>query len=386
MSRRIRLLHVLEATEGGTRTHLRDLVLRADRDRFAVDVAVSLRRDPSFADDLARFRAAGVGVYRCDMVRQPHPAADLAALRWLRRLIRAGGYDIVHAHSSKAGFLGRLAARLDGVSVRLYTPNAFHFLNPEVGRLERAMTVRLERLAAGWGTHLIAVSEGEREAAVRFGVTTLDRITVIPNGIDLARLDAEGDGTGRAVMGVGDEAFVVLTIGRRATQKGDRHLLEAWPNVLRSRPEAVLVLVGDGPLLGTLRARAEALGISASLRWLSRQSNVGRLYQAADAYVLPSLYEGCPYSVMEAMACGLPVVATQVEGSRDLLDDGRTGLLVPPADSGALAAAMTRIATDAPLCERLGAAAREEARREFGVATMVSRTEALYRRLLGTAP
>ncbi len=381
MTRRTRILHLLEATEGGTRTHLRDLVLRADRDRFAVDVAVSLRRDPTFADDLERFRAAGAGVHLGGMRREPHPA-DLAALRWLRRLIRAGRYDIVHTHSSKAGFIGRLAARLEHVPVRLYTPNAFHFLNPEIGRLERALTIRLERLAAGWGTHLIAVSEGEREAAVRFGVTTLDRITVIPNGIDLARLEAERDAGGRAVMGVGADDFVVLTIGRRAAQKGDRYLLEAWPAVLRARPGAVLVLVGDGPLLGALQAQAKALGIERSLRWLSRQSNVGRLYQAADAYVLPSLYEGCPYTVMEAMAGDLPVLATRVEGSRDLIDDGRTGLLVPPANSDALAAALVRLSTDTPLREQLGTAARATARREFDVATMVDRTEALYGRLL----
>ncbi|NUQ01572.1 MAG: glycosyltransferase, partial [Armatimonadetes bacterium] len=162
----LRVLEVLEATEGGTRTHFRDLVLGLPSARFGVEVAVSLGRDPGFATDLERFRQRGIAVHVGPMVRAINPLADARSLAWLRGLIRAGDYQIVHGHSSKAGFLARLAGLLEGVPVRLYTPNAFHFQNPQTSRVGRGLSVALERLAARWGSGLICVSAGERAAAL----------------------------------------------------------------------------------------------------------------------------------------------------------------------------------------------------------------------------
>ncbi len=183
-----RVLHVLEATEGGTRTHLRDLVLRLRRDGWEVDVAVSTLRDPSFCDDLERFRDAGIGVCLVPMVRNPYPRADWRAFWALRRAIRATRPDLVHTHSSKAGFLGRAAARAEG-KPSLYTPNAFRFQAPDAGRFERWLVTALERRAARWSDGIICVSDGERQAALDARIDVPERLHVVYNGIDLAPLD-----------------------------------------------------------------------------------------------------------------------------------------------------------------------------------------------------
>jgi len=377
MSRRV--LHVLEATEGGTRTHLRDLVLRLQRMDWQVDVAVSDERDPSFADDLALFQSAGVGIYIVKMQRRIAPLADWRAFCDLWTILRQQRYDLVHTHSSKAGFVGRLAARVAGVPA-LCTPNAFRFQAPDAGGFERWLVVRLERLAASWGSGIICVSEGEREAALEARIDRAERLHLVPNGIDLAPLDAAaGRGGGRDALALRAEAWpIVLTIGRRVPQKGDRYLLEAWPEVVRAFPDAQLVIVGDGPLLDDLQQLATRLGIDDSVCFPARQGDVGRLYAMADVYVLPSLYEGCPYSLLEAMALGRTCVATAVAGSRDIIADGQTGLLVPAADPPALAAALLRALSDHDLRVKLGEQARHVARRDYTADRMAAATVALY--------
>ena len=383
MSRRV--LHVLEATEGGTRTHLRDLVLRQQRDGWHVSVAVSNERDPSVSDDLARFQADGISIHLVAMRRSIAPLADWRAYRDLRRILRDQRFDLVHTHSSKAGFLGRAAARVAGVP-SLYTPNAFRFQAPDASAFERWLVIRLERFAARRGDGLICVSAGEREAALDARIDRSERLHVIENGIDLAPLDAAAAmGGGREAMHVPENAWpVVLTIGRRAPQKGDRYLLEAWPAVRQQHPHAHLAIVGGGPLQAALRQSAEDLAIGESVHFLPRQDQVGRLYAAADFYVLPSLYEGCPYTLIEAMALGLPCVATKAEGSRDIIEDGATGLLVPIADPPALAEALLRLLASPELSARLAATAREVTRKRFTADRMATATARLYESLLGS--
>jgi len=378
---RVRVLQVLEATEGGTRTHLRDLVLGLDERRYAVEVGVAVDRDPDFAHDLEAFRARGVGVHLLPMVREVRPAADLRAYLRLRELLRRGDYDLVHAHSSKAGFLARAAARGLGLPV-VYTPNAFRFQAPDCGGLERWAVTGLERLAARWGEVIICVSEGERDAALAAGLPP-ERLTVIPNGIAVAPLLADAEaGGGREVLGAAEGDRIVLTIGRRVPQKGDRYLLEAWATVSRRVPDALLAIVGDGPLLGELRRLADGLGVRTRVRWVDRQAHVGRLYAAAEVYVLASLYEGCPYTLLEAGAVGLPCVATAVAGSRDVLCHEVSGVLVPPAEPAALAEALVGLLGDPARAQRLAAAGREVVLGRYTVERMVAATALVYERLL----
>lgn len=373
---RLRVLQVLEATEGGTRTHLRDLVLGLDLARFELAVAVNAGRDPGFAADLARFAAAGVAVHRGPLVREPS-LSDLGALWWLRRLMRSGRFDLVHTHSSKAGFLGRLAARLEGVPA-IYTPNAYAFLAPTLPPAKRRLYIGLERLAAGWGSHTIAVSEGERQAALAHRLTTPDRITVVPNGVDPAALQAAADAAeGRRALGAGDR-LVLLAVGRRVAQKGDRYLLEAFAAL---PGDTLLALAGDGPLTDELAVQAARLGVADRVRFLGRRDDIPNLLAAADVFVLPSLYEGASYALLEAMALGRACVATAVQGSAEVIEDQQSGLLVPPGEVPSLTAALRLLIEDRDLRLRLGAAAAARVAQKYRVEAMVAGTAEVYGRV-----
>lgn len=379
----IRVLLVLEATEGGTLTHLRDLVLGLDPAQFELTVAVGLSRGPGAEADLERFRGRGVEVLVGPMQRAIRPLADLRALLWLRRVIGRGRFDLVHAHSSKAGLLARLAARAAGVP-SLYTPNGWAFLNDEFSPGKRRLFTAIERRAARWSTYLLPVSAGEHQAALDHRITTADRLVTARNGIDLATLRALTPLT-RAELGLSADQLLAVTIGRRAEQKGDRYLLPAWREVISQRPDAMLLFIGDGPLEAELRAQAEALGIADNVRFLGRVASAPRYLPPADLFVLPSLFEGCPYALMEAMALGCACLATAVQGSAELVDDGVTGLLVPPADSDALAAALLRLAGDADLRAGLGQAASRFADEALDVRRQVAQVAEVYRRVVAEA-
>lgn len=351
----IRVLQVLEATEGGTLEHLRQLVPGLDPRRFTSAVAVGLSRGPGAAPVLDGFRAAGVRVEVGPLQRAPHLTRDAAALAWLRGLLRSGDFDLVHTHAAKAGFLARLAAHIEGVPA-VYAPHGWPFLNPEFPPALRRAYASLERLAAGWCQRIIAVSPGEAQDALDWRIARPDQLAVAPNGVDVAALRALPAAT-RAELDLAPDALVVLTIGRRAPQKGDRYLLDAWPQVVAGHPRAVLVLVGDGPLEAEVQAQAAALGIAASVRFLGRVPQAARLLGLADIFVLPSIFEGLPYALLEAMALGRACLASNIAGVREVLRAGETGLLAPPAKPAALAAGLLRLAGDASLRARLGAAA-----------------------------
>lgn len=376
-----RVLLVLEATEGGTLTHLRDLVLGLDQAEFELTVAVGLSRGPGAEAELERFRQRGATVLVGPLQRAVRPVTDLRALLWLRRIIRAGRFDLVHTHSSKAGLLGRLAARMANVP-SLYTPNGWSFLNAEFSPRRQRLFAALERRAARWSRFILPVSAGEMQAALDWGITTPDRLVTARNGIDLAELRRHTPLT-RAELGLASDALVAVTIGRRAAQKGDSYLLVAWQAMVAAHPHAVLLLIGDGPLEAELRAQAEALGIADSVRFLGRVPRADVYLPLADLFVLPSLFEGCPYALMEAMALGRACVATAVQGSAELIESGVTGLLVEPADSDALAQALLRLAGDEELRWGLGRAAARFADEQLDVRRRVEQVATVYRRVAG---
>ena len=242
---RVRVLEILEATTGGTRRHMQLLLRNLDQRRFAVTLAYANRRDSHFANDLREYRTMRIELVEIQMRREIHPASDLLALIRLIRLIRRGRFDVVHAHSSKAGFLGRLAARLAGVGATIYTPHGFAFqYKPQSlgGRLYRA----LERLGGRWTDLLLCVSEGERRLAIEHGLTSAP-IEVIPNAIPIPKAkDPAARERVRRQYGIPMNSLVVGTVAQFRPQKGYRHFIEAIPQVLRTCPDTWFLIVGDG--------------------------------------------------------------------------------------------------------------------------------------------
>lgn len=231
--------------------------------------------------------------------------------------------------------------------------------------------------------HLVAVSDDVATAIAARIRPARGRLHTIANGVSVERyLDATPSGLRRS-LGLPAEACLVVCVAKMLEQKGHRHLVDAMAApALRESPMHV-ALVGEGPLRDAIRDRARDAGVLDRLHFVGSRSDVPAVLADADAFVLPSLWEGLPMALLEAMAAGLPIVATSVAGTRQVLEDGRHGLLVPPGDATSLAAALDHIVRDADLRARLGSAAREHVAAQFSVQAQARRHADLYRVMSG---
>jgi glycosyltransferase involved in cell wall biosynthesis len=379
MPARIRVLQILEATTGGTRRHLVDLARHLDPTRFELHLAVSTRRDPDFLDDLRLLRERGLEATVVPMLRAIRPWHDLPAFLRLRRLIAALRPDIVHTHSSKAGFLGRLAARQVGTPAVVHTPHVFPFqmaVSPALQALYRV----LERRAARWADRIACVCEQERREALRLRIAAPDRLVVIPNGVE-APIEPPTPAdrlTQRRALGLAPDGLVVGMVARFTRQKGHADLLAALPAVFRREPGARVVLVGDGELRAALERDIAARGFRGQVTIVGAREDAARCYPAFDVTALPSLWEGMPYALLDAMAHGSAIVATTVGGVPEAIKDGQSGLLVPPSAPDRLADALTALLADPALRARLGEAARRTVQKQFRLPEMIRMTAELY--------
>lgn len=388
-----RILHVMEATIGGTKRHLLDLAAGLRAGGWDVEVACPRVRtealgDVSFWDDL---RAAGVPAHEVTMRRRPLTAANAAAVWRLAGLIRRGGYAVVHAHSAIAGALARPAAALSGHKPKVvYTPHGFAFLAPGAGGApgdgaagaHGGIFLAIERALGRVTDRLIAVSPTEAEAAAAYGVVPRRKIATIPLGIvadEIPSRQRAAEVRRREGWGA---APVVGTLARMSPQKSPLTWLAAAARVAAARPDVQFVWIWSGEMEGEVRARARELGLEPRLAFLGYRPDAREVIAACDVFLLASAFEGLPYSLIEALAAGVPVVATDVVGTRDVVRHGETGLLAAAGDAGGLAAHVLRLLGEPAEARRLAAAGRADVLARFSVAQMVARTAALYEALL----
>ena len=372
----IKVLEVLEATVGGTRRHLLDVVTHLDPARFQVSVVCSVRRDPSFLDDIALMRAKGIRVDIIPMRRALRPLSDLIALLRLVRLMRDGGFDVVHTHSSKAGFLGRLAAKSAGVPCVVHTPHTFPF-EMDVSPVARWCYVRLERVAAQFTDRMVCVCPHQRSVAQ--SLVGAARVAVIENGIgEPLVVDEPGRRRRRQELGLGDDCPVVGVVGRFAQQKGHTYFIDAARRVSERLPCVRFLLVGDGELREAIERQIARVGLKDRFIIVGAREDGTDLLPAFDLVVLPSLWEGLPYALLEAMAAGKPVIASRVGGMQDVIQDGVNGWLVPPRDPVALAEAMVKVLENPVLGSKIGDHARETVATRYRIGEMIERLSAVY--------
>ncbi|MFH1569497.1 MAG: glycosyltransferase family 4 protein [Gemmatimonadota bacterium] len=379
----VRVLHVITRLDrGGSAENTLLTVARLDRKRFAAWLAVGLtqgERSPTEAEA----RARGVAFVEVpDLVRPVRPGADLRALVALWRICRRGQFQIVHTHTSKAGLLGRVAVRLARVPVVVHTPHG-HVFYGYYGPVATRIFVCTERAAARLCDRIVALTAADAADHVRFGVAPPEHFAVIHSGVDFAPFGA-GPLTreeARRGLGIGTGGPVIGTLGRLTAVKGQADLVEAFARLRQRLPEAWLVLVGDGEERAALEGQARSLGVAERVVLPGWRQDVPAALRAMDAFAFPSLNEGMGKALVEAMYAGLPCVATPVGGVPELVEHEVQGLLVPPRNPAALAAALERVLTDAALGERLGRAARERAA-HYGADRMVRRIERLYEELL----
>jgi len=313
------------------------------------------------------------------LTRELHPFKDLVALWQLIRLFRRERPAIVHTHTSKAGALGRLAAWMARVPVLVHTPHG-HVYYGHFGRCLSRLFLFIERVLARVTTSMIALTEAEREDHLTQRVGLRGAFAVIPSGIDVERFRRAGSGAAARLPGTTypDGAFVIGSVGWLTPVKGHAVLIEAFARLKRKHPAVHLLLIGSGWLRDELKTLAASLGVASSVDLLGMRTDVPECLGAMQCFVLPSLNEGMGRALVEAMAAARPVVASRVGGIPAIVEDRRTGLLVPPGDADALAAAIAEVIERPDWARTLGLAARDRIDASFSVPAMVRAIEAVY--------
>jgi sugar transferase (PEP-CTERM/EpsH1 system associated) len=364
---RITVLYVIWSLQtGGAERVVADLARGLDREAFRPLVCCL-----NFKGQLAEgLEAEGIPVFALDK----RPKLDPAVLVKLVRLMRRERVRVVHTHLWTSSFWGRLAALIARVPVRVVTEH-----NLDTWR--RPWHLWADRLLGRFTDDWIFVS---REVEAFY----LDRLRIPPershvvhNGVDPAPFAAMPDPAPiRSRMGVRPDAVVAGCVGRLEARKGHRHFLEAMVRVASEDPRAVGLVIGDGKEREALATLRDALGLQGSVRLVGYWPDLAEAHAALDVFVLPSLMEGHPLAILEAMAARRPVVATDVGGNAEAVEAGVTGLLVPPADPAALAAAISGLLRDPERAARLGEAGRRSLERRFSLTAALAANQEIYRK------
>ena len=322
-------------------------------------------------------------VWEIPFARSPYHPGNIAAYFRIRRLLLQRHYDLVHVNTPAAAFLTRLAARNMQIPV-LYMAHGFHFYGG-APLLYGFLYYSMERLASRWTAGLIVLNREDLLAAKGFGLIEGENLFLVHGvGVDLDEYSRKKPGRLAGIrleLGLPEGAPVVSCIAELIPRKNHRQLFEAWVDVRRKFPRAVLLVVGTGELEQRLRRAAEGRQFGGSIRMLGYRNDVPELLALSDLVVLASRHEGLPRVVMEAMAAAKPVVATAVRGSRDLVRNGKSGLLVPLERPDLLAEALLRLLGDRTLACEMGAAGRE-LMREYSLERVLREMDVIYHQYL----
>ncbi len=370
----MRILEVLEPSGGGSGRHFLDLCRGlAERGHHVEAVYSPLRAEETFLREL---KAIGLPAIHSVAMQRAPGRSDIAAHKALGKIIRGGGFDVIHGHSSKAGALTRL--RIPGRHVpRIYTPHAFRTMDPTLGLGGRLIYGAIELLLARLFTdHLICVSDDEYRHAHGLGIPR-HKLSVIRNGV--APPPGGMAQTVRASFGIGPETLVFGFIGRLSPQKAPERLLQAFTHAASRLGDAHLVMVGSGELESETKAAIRASGLQNRIHLTSAFSGP-QAVSCFDLLVMPSRYEAMSYVMLEAAAAGKPIISTDIGGAGTVIENGANGFIVPNSDDIAgLSAAMVNAAQPGTY-EALHAAATAR-KHDYALTVMIDKTEALYRGL-----
>ncbi len=376
---------------GGAQKVVLDLLRFLDKGRFQVTL-IAGRTPPGEADLFGEIPADVEVIRRDDVVREISPLTDIRAFAELAGLFREKRFDILHLHTSKAGILGAFAGRRAGVGRIVYTPHGHIFhKGAEIpglagsSRLKMSMLRLLRMHACRRCDSIVALSDADLDEQVSLGLAPRGKFTVIMNGIDVenfASCDEKAVADFQGKWGLAGKV-VVGSVGRLSREKGHDIMLKAFAAVRRSFPQSKLLLVGDGSCMGDLQKLAGDLGVGDEVVFTGGLADVRSALRSMDVFVLPSRYESQGIAAMEAMAAGVPVLASKVGGVPGIIVDNTDGILVEPDNPAELSRNICVILGDPGLRERLAANARRKALSLFRRERMVAEYENLYSRLMG---
>lgn len=373
---KIRVFQVSKSN-GGVGTYTRRLVKALNKERFEVTVACLSTDGENMAHELSQI--PGVTAFSIPMAEYHiDPVSDIRVLYQLFNLIRNGKFDLIHAHTSKPGFFARLASIGSKIPV-IYRPANFSFYDG-VSVWKIVVYVLLERFAAHYLTNrIMMVSDGERNLARRYNVGRNNQFVLIRTGIDVELFNTNIDKKKmRDKFGIPADVPLVGTVARLTKDKAPFDFVEAAALVHARHPTAHFIWIGDGPLDDQLRKKIEVLKLENIFHMAGHQTNVHEYLRAMDCFVLSSTSEALSIAMLEAMASGLPVISTRVNGADEAIRNGETGLLVPIGDVSSMANAINYLIDDPLRARAIGNAARECISEEFSLSKMTQQVEELY--------
>ncbi|MCC7094970.1 MAG: glycosyltransferase family 4 protein, partial [Ignavibacteriaceae bacterium] len=332
----IKILYILEATSGGTQKHVIDIAKKIDRSEFQIDIIFSTKRNKNFVQESKGIfnRTYGLPISRSGSI------TDLSNILKIRRIIKENKYNIVHCHSTKAGFVGRLAAFLSRHPNVIYSPHGFMFCDTRI-RARRLLYLKLEKYLGYITNKLIAVSGSERDLALEHKIVPSKKVITLYNSIDPGDYsDHVYENKVSEKLKTKNSDIIIGTVGRLYYQKDPITLIKSFKIINETIPNTKLVFVGDGPLITDCLEEIHKLNLQNKIELAGFQKNSKDYYRIFDLFVLSSRYEGLPYALLEAMIMGIPAVGTNVVGIKDLIIPGETGYLVEEGDYKGLATAV----------------------------------------------
>ncbi|MCX5884006.1 MAG: glycosyltransferase family 4 protein [Deltaproteobacteria bacterium] len=387
---KIKVTHIITRFDKGGSAENTFLTIRGlDKNRY--DGVLIKGPSPSGDSDDPEARAAQANIAACEahtrvisirhLVRDLNSLSDLIAFFALLRIIRLERPRIIHTHTSKAGILGRWAAWFSRVPVIVHTPHG-HVFWGYFGPLQARLFILLERWTASITDAIVTLTPQEKRDHLRFRIAPERIFSVIHSGVDLAPfLTGLPQAEARSLLGIPQGETVIGTVGRLTAVKGQEVLIRAACELLRRGERIFIVLLGEGELRRELEALTLQLGIADKVRFLGWRTDVAHVLAACDIFCLPSRNEGMGKALVEAMATGLPVVASDIGGMKDIVRPGENGFIVPIGDVQALAKAIARLCHDPEMRRRMGEAGRRMAPR-YSSEEMIKMIDQLYGKLI----
>lgn len=373
----IKILYLLEATLGGTRRHVIDLlkgISTSNNNELEIHFGYSLQRaDSNFQHELEQIEASGIKCFECNMSRSINLVNDIKIVIQIVSYIKEHKISIVHAHSAKAGYVGRLAAKLVPGTRSIYTPNSSPF------RL--SALYRFLEIVAGWcfSDAIIAVSKSEKCELVKNKISSANKVYIVNSGIPETEYEPELDSQ---FQYKDDSILYVGTVARLAAQKVPHRFVEIAEAVIKIKPNVKFVWIGDGELREELEKLIDRKSLSNNVFVTGWTKEVEQKLLLLDVFLLASDYESFGYVTVEAMRAGLPCVVSDVSGSCDLVINGETGFTIDRSNINEYANSLIKLLNDAKLRGSMGKAGRERWKKEFQAAQMVSSTLEVYHQVL----
>jgi len=376
--RKSRIIHlqVLPILSGVQKSML-DIISRLDPNKYDITVLCQTEGDLTQALKQKNIRFITLP----ELKREINPYYDLLAFLKLYKLLKHGKYDLVHTHSSKPGIIGRLAAKAAGIKCIVHTVQGFAF-HEHSSNMQIFLVGLLEKLAGMASHKVIFVNSKDRDVASKMKLVANHKMVTIHNGVDLNQCNsANGVKNGN---GIKKNGAMVGMVARLWEQKAPQDYIASIPKVVAKIPDAKFLVIGDGPLETELKKMSAKLGIEKNVQFLGWRQDINDLLKVIDVVVLPSLWEGLPVAILEAMALSKPIVATNIKGNNELVVHGETGYLVKPGNPEEISSYVLKLLNDQPLAKKMGRLGYSRVKEKFALNKIVEQTSSLYENLLNS--